>query len=155
MLHQNEQYKLLLFVFVLKIVSSRLINLGVYYSANVFSYWSWFPNQQVIAEHLSAEEAAGLKEGFQLMDINNKGKINIDELRAGLQKLGQQIPDADLQILMEAVSTVLYFKPVFNPLTSWPTVERSHTCRREFWHELWSFWSFAVYFLVDKKMTFN
>ncbi|PSS21160.1 Calcium-dependent protein kinase [Actinidia chinensis var. chinensis] len=57
---------------------------------------------KVIAEHLSAEEAAGLKEGFQLMDINNKGKINIDELRAGLQKLGQQIPDADLQILMEA-----------------------------------------------------
>ena len=81
----------------------------------------------MIAEHLSVEEAAGFKEGFQLMDINNKGKINIDELRAGLQKLGQQIPDADLQILMEAVSTVLYFKRVFNPLTSWPTVERTVT----------------------------
>lgn len=58
----------------------------------------------MIAEHLSAEEVAGIKEGFKVMDINNKGKINIDELRVGLQKIGQQIPDADLQILMDAVS---------------------------------------------------
>lgn len=64
------------------------------------------PNEQVIAEHLSAEDAAGLKQGFQVMDINNKGKINIDELRIGLIKLGHQIPDSDLQSLMEAVSTI-------------------------------------------------
>lgn len=38
------------------------------------------------------------------MDTSNKGKINIDELRIGLHKLGHQIPDADVQILMEAVS---------------------------------------------------
>ncbi|KAL2320779.1 hypothetical protein Fmac_029748 [Flemingia macrophylla] len=57
---------------------------------------------RVIAEHLTVEEAAGLKEGFQLMDTSNRGKINIDELRAGLHKLGHQVPDADLQILMEA-----------------------------------------------------
>uniref|UniRef100_A0A5B7AWW0 non-specific serine/threonine protein kinase n=1 Tax=Davidia involucrata TaxID=16924 RepID=A0A5B7AWW0_DAVIN len=57
---------------------------------------------KVIAEHLSVEEVAGIKEGFQLMDTSNKGKINIDELRVGLHKLGHQIPDADLQILMEA-----------------------------------------------------
>lgn len=46
------------------------------------------------------------------MDVNNKGKINIDELRAGLSKLGHQIPDADLQILMDAVSSKFIF--VFN-----------------------------------------
>ncbi|KAK9986755.1 hypothetical protein SO802_031706 [Lithocarpus litseifolius] len=57
---------------------------------------------RVIAEHLSVEEVAGIKEGFQLMDTTNKGKINIDELRVGLHKLGHQIPDADLHILMEA-----------------------------------------------------
>ncbi|KAF7148277.1 hypothetical protein RHSIM_Rhsim03G0018400 [Rhododendron simsii] len=57
---------------------------------------------KVIAEHLSAEDAAGLKQGFQVMDVNNKGKINIDELRIGLLKLGHQIPDSDLQTLMEA-----------------------------------------------------
>lgn len=62
----------------------------------------------MIAEHLSVEEAAGLKEGFKLMDTSNRGKINIDELRVGLQKFGQQIPDSDLMILMEAVSTFFH-----------------------------------------------
>ncbi|KVI11343.1 hypothetical protein Ccrd_010242 [Cynara cardunculus var. scolymus] len=57
---------------------------------------------RVIAEHLSAEEVAGIKQGFDLMDTSKQGKINIVELKAGLQKLGQQIPDADLQILMDA-----------------------------------------------------
>lgn len=56
----------------------------------------------VIAEHLSVEEVAGIKEAFQLMDVDNKGKVSLDQLRNGIQKLGQQIPDPDLQILMEA-----------------------------------------------------
>lgn len=64
--------------------------------------------KQVIAEHLSVEEVAGIKEGFEKMDTGNKGKINIDELRVGLHKLGHQIADADLQILMEAVSPSTY-----------------------------------------------
>ncbi|KAI4348703.1 hypothetical protein L6164_009394 [Bauhinia variegata] len=57
---------------------------------------------RVIAEHLSVEEAAGIKEVFQMMDTGNKGKINIDELRVGLHKLAQQVTDDDLQSLMEA-----------------------------------------------------
>ncbi|KAG5517551.1 hypothetical protein RHGRI_038075 [Rhododendron griersonianum] len=56
----------------------------------------------VIAEHLSVEEVAGIKEAFDKMDINKRGKINLEELRIGLQKIGHQIPDADLQILMQA-----------------------------------------------------
>lgn len=44
------------------------------------------------------------------MDTANKGKINIDELRVGLHKLGHQIPDSDLHILMEAVSNKLPFE---------------------------------------------
>lgn len=56
----------------------------------------------VIAEHLSIEEVAGIKEAFEMMDNGKKGKVNLEELRIGLQKLGQQIPDPDLQILMEA-----------------------------------------------------
>ncbi|PON89159.1 GPCR kinase [Trema orientale] len=56
----------------------------------------------VIAEHLSVEEVAGIKEAFEMMDNGNKGKVNLEELRIGLQTLGQQIPDPDLQILMEA-----------------------------------------------------
>ncbi|GLU19336.1 hypothetical protein SLE2022_355920 [Rubroshorea leprosula] len=57
---------------------------------------------RVIAEHLSVEEVAGIKDAFTMMDTGNRGKINLEELRIGLQKIGQQIPDADLQILMEA-----------------------------------------------------
>lgn len=67
----------------------------------------------MIAEHLSVEEVAGIKEAFQLMDTGNKGKIDINELRVGLQKLGHQIPDTDLVVLMEAVCSFLY---IINPL---------------------------------------
>ncbi|KAI8571645.1 hypothetical protein RHMOL_Rhmol01G0135800 [Rhododendron molle] len=49
---------------------------------------------RVIAEHLSVEEVA----------TNKRGKINLEELRVGVQKVGHQIPDADLQILMEALA---------------------------------------------------
>lgn len=64
-------------------------------------------NLQVIAEHLSVEEVAGIKDAFEMMDTGKKGQINLEQLRVGLQKLGQQIPDTDLQILMEAVSLSL------------------------------------------------
>ncbi|KAM7278002.1 hypothetical protein ACFE04_005136 [Oxalis oulophora] len=57
---------------------------------------------RVIAEHLSVEEVAGLKEAFEMMDTSKRGKINLEELRSGLQKLGQNIPESDLQTLMEA-----------------------------------------------------
>lgn len=62
---------------------------------------------QVVADHLSVEEVAGIKEAFEMMDTTQRGKISLDELRSGLQKLGQQIPDTELQVLMEAVSTYL------------------------------------------------
>ncbi|KAF8395847.1 hypothetical protein HHK36_019801 [Tetracentron sinense] len=61
---------------------------------------------QVVAEHLSMEEVAGIKEAFQVMDTGSNGKINLKDLRVGLQNLGQQISDPDLQILMEAVISV-------------------------------------------------
>lgn len=57
---------------------------------------------RVVAEHLSVEEVAGMKEMFQKMDVNNHGKITFDELKVGLHKIGHQLPDADVQILMEA-----------------------------------------------------
>lgn len=52
------------------------------------------------------EEVAGIQEAFQMMDVNNRGQLNLEELRRGLQMLGQSIPDSDLQILMEAVRIV-------------------------------------------------
>ncbi|CAM8961699.1 hypothetical protein QQ045_004050 [Rhodiola kirilowii] len=57
---------------------------------------------RVVAEHLSVEEVAGLKDAFRTMDVNSKGKINLEEFKNGLHKLGHHIADADVQILMEA-----------------------------------------------------
>ncbi|MQL79089.1 hypothetical protein Taro_011542 [Colocasia esculenta] len=65
---------------------------------------------RVIAEHLSVEEVAGIKEMFQMMDTNNNGKITFEELKVGLHKLGQQIPDPDVQILMDAVKNLTLVK---------------------------------------------
>ncbi|KAI7743476.1 LOW QUALITY PROTEIN: hypothetical protein M8C21_011327, partial [Ambrosia artemisiifolia] len=63
----------------------------------------------VIAEHLSVDEVSGIKEMFDMMDTSKRGKINLEELRIGLQKLGQLVNDADLQVLMESVSFVIIF----------------------------------------------
>ncbi|ONK76237.1 uncharacterized protein A4U43_C03F25440 [Asparagus officinalis] len=57
---------------------------------------------RVIAEHLSVEEVADIKDMFSKMDVNNHGKITLEELKFGLHKLGHQIPDADVKILMDA-----------------------------------------------------
>ncbi|KAI3924605.1 hypothetical protein MKW92_029472 [Papaver armeniacum] len=56
---------------------------------------------RVVAEHLSVEEVADIIEAFDMMDINNNGKITLLELKAGLHKIGHQISYSDLQILME------------------------------------------------------
>lgn len=61
-----------------------------------------------MAEHLSVEEVADIKDMFQKMDINNSGKITFEELKLGLHKLGHQVPDSDAKILMEAVSSRPY-----------------------------------------------
>ncbi|KAJ6801934.1 calcium-dependent protein kinase 20-like isoform X1 [Iris pallida] len=57
---------------------------------------------RVVAEHLSVEEVADIKKMFSKMDINNNGKITLEELKHGLHKLGHQIADADVKILMDA-----------------------------------------------------
>ncbi|XP_074570147.1 calcium-dependent protein kinase 20-like [Curcuma longa] len=57
---------------------------------------------RVVAEYLSVEEVADIKDGFDKMDINQKGYVTLEELKHGLYKLGHQIPDADIKILMEA-----------------------------------------------------
>lgn len=58
----------------------------------------------MVAEHLSVEEVADIKNMFEKMDVNKKGQITLEELKYGLHKLGHHIPDADVIILMEAVS---------------------------------------------------
>lgn len=57
---------------------------------------------RVIAESLSEEEIAGLKEMFKAMDTDNSGAITFDELKAGLRKYGSTLKDKEIRDLMDA-----------------------------------------------------
>ncbi|KAL8196791.1 hypothetical protein R6Q57_024445 [Mikania cordata] len=57
---------------------------------------------RVIAESLSEEEIAGLREMFKAMDTDNSGAITFDELKAGLKKFGSTLKDTEIQDLMDA-----------------------------------------------------
>jgi len=57
---------------------------------------------RVIAEHLSVEEAESMKEMFKKLDMKNHGTISFEELKVGLQKLGSQLSEQEVQLLMES-----------------------------------------------------
>ncbi|KAA3463595.1 calcium-dependent protein kinase 26-like [Gossypium australe] len=57
---------------------------------------------RVIAESLSEEEIAGLREMFKSMDTDNSGAITFDELKAGLRRYGSTLKDAEIRALMDA-----------------------------------------------------
>lgn len=59
---------------------------------------------QVIAENLSEEEIAGLKEMFKMIDTDNSGYITFEELKAGLKKFGSNLNESEIYDLMQAVS---------------------------------------------------
>lgn len=57
---------------------------------------------RIIAETLSEEEIANLKEIFTEMDSDNDGAISFEELKAGLLRVGTSLKDAELFDLMDA-----------------------------------------------------
>uniref|UniRef100_A0ACD6A1G3 Uncharacterized protein n=1 Tax=Avena sativa TaxID=4498 RepID=A0ACD6A1G3_AVESA len=57
---------------------------------------------RVIAESLSEEEIAGLKEMFKMLDTDNSGHITLDELKSGLRRVGATLMDSEIDALMEA-----------------------------------------------------
>ncbi|XP_047325158.1 calcium-dependent protein kinase 26-like [Impatiens glandulifera] len=57
---------------------------------------------RVIAESLSEEEIAGLKEMFTSMDTDDSGAITFDELKAGLRRYGSTLKDTEIRDLMDA-----------------------------------------------------
>jgi len=59
---------------------------------------------RVIAESLSEEEIGGLKELFKMIDTDNSGTITFDELKDGLKRVGSELTENEIQVLMEAVS---------------------------------------------------
>jgi calcium-dependent protein kinase len=59
---------------------------------------------QVIAENLSEDEIAGLKEMFKMIDADNSGQITFEELKVGLKKVGANLQESEIYALMQAVS---------------------------------------------------
>ena len=67
---------------------------------------------QVIAESLSEEEIAGLREMFKMIDTDNSGQITLEELKNGLERVGSVLKDSEIAWLMQAVSACLKSKLV-------------------------------------------
>ncbi|CAN8237270.1 unnamed protein product [Cochlearia groenlandica] len=57
---------------------------------------------RVIAESLSEEEIAGLKEMFNMIDADNSGQITFEELKAGLKRVGANLKESEILDLMQA-----------------------------------------------------
>ncbi|XP_065855791.1 calcium-dependent protein kinase 20-like [Euphorbia lathyris] len=58
---------------------------------------------RVIAESLSEEEIAGLKEMFKMIDTDNSGQISLEELKNGLERVGAiDLNDSEIVKLMQA-----------------------------------------------------
>ncbi|KFK36795.1 hypothetical protein AALP_AA4G172000 [Arabis alpina] len=57
---------------------------------------------KVIAESLSEEEIAGLKEMFKMIDTDNSGHITLEELKKGLDRVGANLKDSEILGLMQA-----------------------------------------------------
>ncbi|KAL8091661.1 calcium-dependent protein kinase 10-like [Apium graveolens] len=56
---------------------------------------------RVIAEHLSVEEVEVMRDMFTLMDTNNDGKVTYQELRDGLRKVGSQLAEPEIKMMMD------------------------------------------------------
>ncbi|KAF3437792.1 hypothetical protein FNV43_RR20548 [Rhamnella rubrinervis] len=56
---------------------------------------------RVIAEHLSVEEVEVIRDMFTLMDTDKDGKVTYEELKAGLRKVGSQLAEPEIKMLME------------------------------------------------------
>nr|GLL24652.1 calcium-dependent protein kinase 20-like [Ipomoea trifida] len=60
---------------------------------------------RVIAETLSEEEIAGLKEMFKMIDTDNSGQITLEELKKGLERAGANLQDSEIYSLLQAADT--------------------------------------------------
>lgn len=48
-----------------------------------------------------------IRDMFTLMDTDNDGKVTYDELTAGLRKVGSQLAEPEIKLLMEVVKPLL------------------------------------------------
>ncbi|CAL5091319.1 unnamed protein product [Urochloa decumbens] len=57
---------------------------------------------RVIAENLSEDEIAGLREMFKMLDTDSSGQITLQELKNGLKRIGANLKDSEITTLMAA-----------------------------------------------------
>ncbi|OMO68647.1 hypothetical protein COLO4_29514 [Corchorus olitorius] len=57
---------------------------------------------RVIAQRLSEEEIAGLKEMFKMIDTDGSGQITYDELKIGLKRFGANLDESEFHALMKS-----------------------------------------------------
>ncbi|KAK1404630.1 Calcium-dependent protein kinase 20 [Heracleum sosnowskyi] len=55
---------------------------------------------RIIAESLSEDEIAGLKQMFKMIDTDNSGNITLEELQKGLEKVGANLMESEINDLM-------------------------------------------------------
>lgn len=53
---------------------------------------------------MSVEEVEIIRDMFALMDTDDDGKVTFEELKAGLRKVGSQLADPEIRLLMDVVS---------------------------------------------------
>lgn len=68
----------------------------------------------MIAEHLSIQEVEVIRDMFTLMDTDNDGRVTYAELKAGLQKVGSQLAEPEIKMLMEVVNMLIRRKSKLN-----------------------------------------
>jgi calcium-dependent protein kinase len=61
----------------------------------------------VVADNLPDEQIDGFRKMFDMMDKDKNGHLTFEELKDGFAEIGNVIPDPDLQMLMDAVSSLL------------------------------------------------
>ena len=64
----------------------------------------------MIAECLSEEEIAGLRQLFKAVDVKNRGVITLGELKEGLRRYGTELEDREISDIVEVVSNCLVVK---------------------------------------------
>ena len=57
---------------------------------------------------MSLEEVEVIRDMFALMDTDKDGKVTYEELRAGLRKVGSQLAEPEIKMLMEVVRFYAY-----------------------------------------------
>ncbi|XP_075479015.1 calcium-dependent protein kinase 10-like isoform X3 [Primulina tabacum] len=87
---------------------------------------------RVIVEHLSVEEVEVMMDMFALMDTDNDGRVTYEELKAGLRKVGSQLAEPEIKLLMDVDGQINYveFVVMMKTGTDWRKASRQYSRER-------------------------